>query len=53
MNGEMGGFDGWTALHLAAKSGDRDIVNLLLDSGVDLNPARNNSSWGCGSTSGW
>lgn len=49
MNTEMGGFDGLTTLHLAAKSGNRDIVKLLLDGEVDLKQPWRDSSWGCGS----
>ena len=29
--------DGATALHYAAESGDRDIVQILLDAGADIN----------------
>src|SRR5207248_569371 len=36
---------GWTALHIAAESGDEALVRLLLDKGADPNTKRTGFSW--------
>ncbi|KAE8363623.1 ankyrin repeat-containing domain protein [Aspergillus caelatus] len=33
--------EGWTPLHLAVSEGKRDIVQLLLDNGADVNAEKN------------
>jgi len=37
----LGGGSGYTALHVAANKGNRDVVELLLAEGADVNDARN------------